>query len=46
MWHDKYEADEYLNKQEADNFLSEVITEFYDRRQNDITVKVLMSLMY
>ena len=40
MWYDKYDADEYLNKQEAENFLSEVITEFYDRRKSDIELKV------
>ena len=40
MWYEKYEAEEYLNQQEADNFLSELITEFYDRRQSDITLKV------
>ena len=40
MWYDKYDADEYLNKQEAQTFLSEVITEFYDRRKNDIELKV------
>merc|ERR1712110_635334 len=41
MWFDKYDADEYLNKQEAENFLSEVITEFYDRRKSDIELKDL-----
>ena len=43
MWNDKYDAYEYLNKQEAVNFLSEVITEFQDRRQNYIELKVNIS---
>ena len=40
MWYEKYDADEYLNKQEAQHFLSEVITDFNDRRQSDIELKV------
>ena len=43
MWYDKYDADEYLNKEEAVDFLSEVVTEFHDRRQNDIELKVNIS---
>ena len=44
MWYDKYDADEYLNKEEAVDFLSEVVTEFHDRRQNDIELKVNISV--
>ena len=44
MWYDKYDADEYLNKEEAVDFLSEVVTEFHEQRQNDIELKVNISV--
>ena len=40
MWYDHYEADDYLNKDEAETFLTELASEFLKRRDSDLALKV------
>ena len=40
MWYDNYEADDYLNKDEAETFLTELASEFLKRRDSDLALKV------